>query len=65
MKISADHENNAETFWANCRQQLPAIWEKLHDEVAELTDAEWSAVQAVEGFADGPEHARTALVVVA
>ena len=62
-KVKVDHENIAETFWANLDEQLPEIAAKLResDEV-ELTDEEWATVQAVEGFGNGPSYAPTALV---
>jgi hypothetical protein len=65
VTVRADYENNAELFWDTIREKHPAIAEKLQaDADVFLTDEEWETVQAVEGFEDGPNYARTALLQV-
>jgi hypothetical protein len=64
MKITVDYENNAETFWTNFRVHMPALAARFDlDSTAELTTEEWEKVQTIEGFADGPDYGREALLV--
>jgi hypothetical protein len=63
VKFTVDYENNAETFWAAIKSQLPALAAKfVESDSVELTDDEAAAVKALPGWADGPEHAKTALI---
>jgi len=62
VMVRVDYENNAELFWDTIREKHPAIAEKFQANAnVFLTEEEWETVQAVEGFEDGPNYARTAL----
>lgn len=64
ITITTDEENNGDIFFCELREKFPAIAATIatHDE-AEVTREEWAAIQKLEGFADGPEYARHAMVV--
>ncbi len=65
IHVSADMEYDADEFWAALDAAFSDIAWALRDEGAvALTPGEWDAVQALPGFADGPEHAKTALMVM-
>jgi hypothetical protein len=65
IHFRADMENNADAFWTALDEAFPAIADALRDQdEARLTPDEWAAVQALPGFADGPEHAKEALMVL-
>ena len=65
ITITTDEENNGDVFFCELREKFPAIAATIatHDE-AEVTCEEWAAIQKLDGFADGPDYARHALVVV-
>ena len=56
--VEADSCNNAEAFWAH-----PDAPTDRGDKFAAGRE-EWAAWQRIPGFADGPSHAPTALVLV-
>jgi hypothetical protein len=64
IEIMADIEYNATGFWATMREVMPELTEELlmFPLWIEVTDAQWSQIKAIEGFADGPEHAKFALI---
>ena len=62
-KIEADYENNATLFWASFRETMPRVSEAMErDGVVVVSESGWAAIQKIQGFADGPAHARAALV---
>ena len=65
ITITTDEENNGDVFFCELREKFPAIAATImrHDE-AEVSREEWAAIQKLDGFADGPDYARRALVVV-
>ena len=60
--ITADVENFAELFWSNLDEQMPELADELRRGSVAVDAETWEAVQAIEGFADGPAHAPTALI---
>lgn len=65
-RVQVDHENNAETWWDALREREPALAARLGDsDTLEITADELARLQALPGWADGPAHARTALIVEA
>ncbi len=60
--ITADVENFAELFWSNLDEQMPELADKLRRGSVAVDSKTWEAVQAMEGFADGPAYAPTALI---
>ena len=62
--ITADEENNAETFWSEFDSAYPEIADQVREGAATIDNATWDAIQKLAGFADGPEYARTPFVVV-
>ncbi len=62
-KIEADYENNATLFWASFRETMPSVSAAMerHGHVV-VSENGWAAIQNIPGFADGPAHARAALV---
>lgn len=65
--VVVDDENAAETFWENFREIMPA-WAKVFSdtdsgEAVRIPVRDWQKIQAIEGFADGPEFARTAIAI--
>jgi hypothetical protein len=63
IKIRIEEENNAEEFWGNLDESHPEIADKLRRDGETVVGADtWEAIQNLEGFADGPDHAQTALV---
>ncbi|NJM54595.1 MAG: hypothetical protein HC841_00490 [Verrucomicrobiae bacterium] len=73
-RISADHENNAEAWWENAREAFVAsdwsteIGQLLHGREHHATVSSDEAdrfeawCESLDGFADGPAHAREALI---
>ena len=62
IKIHIDEENNAEQFWGNLDESHPEIADNLRRDGNAIIAAEtWEAIQNLDGFADGPDHAQTAL----
>ena len=65
LTVQYDDENNADTFVCELRQKFPSIAATLwRAGTCDVTREEWAAIQKLEGFADGPAHARHALVVM-
>ena len=62
VTIKADFENNAETFWAAFAKAFPAVANQVRGGKATIDGATWEAIQALEGFSDGPSYAPNALV---
>lgn len=66
LTITADDENCADTFWGHLDMLFPEIADQLRKQnKAVVSPAVWEALQKLEGFRDGPAHAREALLVVA
>jgi hypothetical protein len=65
--VVVDDENNAETFWTNFRDSLPVWAATLADtdagESVRIPVYVWEQIQKIEGFASGPDHARTAIMI--
>lgn len=65
VTIRPDPEYNADAFWIALWDQYPTIARKLSDDdIATITDLQWIGIQKLEGFRNGPEHAREALIIV-
>jgi hypothetical protein len=64
ITIRADDENNAEAFWAKFTESYPGVAEQVRESEAVVDLPTWKAIQQLEGFSDGPEYAKDALVVV-
>ena len=65
ITITADDENNGDVFFCELREKFPSIAATLCTSgTCDVTREEWAAIQKLEGFADGPAHARHALVVM-
>lgn len=65
LTVQFDDENNADIFVCELREKFPAIAATLCTSgTCDVTREEWAAIQKLEGFADGPAHARHALVVM-
>ena len=64
IKIKVDSENNAEAFWTAFDEAFPAIANQVRRGDATVDAATWAAIQKLEGFSDGPGHARDALLAV-
>lgn len=62
ITIKADDENNAELFWANLDEQMPEIADQLRNGEVKVDAETWAKIQAIEGFAGGPNYAPNALV---
>ena len=64
VTIQIDMENTAETFWGEMEAAFPSLCESLRqNDQATVSPETWEAIQKLEGFADGPAYARTALLV--
>ncbi len=65
ITITADDENNGDVFFCELREKFPSIAATLCTSgTCDVTREEWSAIQKLEGFSDGPDYAKSALVVV-
>ena len=65
FKIKADDENNAEKFWSIFSDSHVYLADQIRvSGEAFVTAEDWREIQEIEGFSDGPEHARNALLVV-
>ncbi len=65
ITITADDENNGDVFFCELRKKFPTIAATLCTSgTCEVTREEWAAIQNLEGFSDGPDYAKSALVVV-
>jgi len=64
VRIMADDEYNAEEFWDALRESLPAVAEGLTRGSVEVALDTWAEIQGLPGFAGGPDHAGTAVVVL-
>lgn len=63
VTIRPDAENNADTFWAALDSAYPAIADELRGRGVAVVDSEtWAAIQQLDGFANGPDYAREALI---
>ena len=64
MIVKVEQEYNAETFWANFREQLPEVSDRLgFGSEVEVTKEEWEAIQKIEGFTGGPDYAPVAMTI--
>lgn len=67
ISVVVDDENNAENFWANFRETMPAWAKVLSDtdsgEAVRIPVSVWESIQKIEGFADGPNYASTAIMI--
>lgn len=64
VKITADLENNAETFWDALSESFPEIAAQLREaDTAVVDEKTWAAIQSLPGFDAGPDYARNALIV--
>jgi delta-aminolevulinic acid dehydratase/porphobilinogen synthase len=52
------------SVWDNMRAEMPELTEELlmFPLWIEVTDAQWAKIQAMPGFADGPDHVKFALI---
>lgn len=65
--VAVDDENNAEEFWDNFRESMP-VWAKVLSnteagESVQVPVSVWEEIQKIEGFSDGPDYARTAIMI--
>jgi hypothetical protein len=63
VKIYADHENNGETFWPVFDKQFVDAAKAIRsDGFAIVTMEQWEEIQSIDGFSDGAEFAKDALL---
>jgi hypothetical protein len=63
LRIYADMEYNAESFWEIFSERFTNICEPIRDNGSStVTSEEWEAIKQLKGFGDGPSHARFALI---
>jgi hypothetical protein len=64
IEIMVDAEYNAKAFWDAMRIAMPELVEKLwmFPLWIAVTDDQWAQIQAMPGFARGPEHAKFAVL---
>jgi hypothetical protein len=63
VKIYADHENNGETFWPVFDNQFVDAAKAIRsDGFAIVTMKQWEEIQGIDGFSDGAEFAKDALL---
>ena len=64
VTVEADMENNAEAFWAALGEQFPSVASELRSNgTARVSEQDWLAIQNLEGFSNGPDYARDALII--
>ena len=64
VTIHVDNENNSDEFWGHLDERFPEIAQVLREyDRVRVRDEDWDAIQALPGFANGPDHAREALYV--
>jgi hypothetical protein len=61
--VTADDEANNEEFWEIFKSRHRGIARKLAFGPVSVTRRQWSEMQSIPGFSDGPPHARKALVL--
>lgn len=60
--IASDDENNADEWWGEVRENYPDLAKALaRDERVIVSGDVYESLANLPGFADGPEHAKTAL----
>lgn len=65
VRVSVDHENNADEFWSAMQDRFPEISRRfMLDDETEIDRGTWDEIQRLPGFADGPSFAKYALFVV-
>ena len=66
LAVLVDLENNADGWWTALREHYPRFARVLsHDGHAVIARNLWAQLEALPGFADGPDYAPTALMTVA
>lgn len=65
VTITADMENNAETFWNNFRIEFPDLAMLLGaGNTITVNRKKWEKIKKISGFCDGPDYAREAIIEV-
>ena len=63
IRIQADMEYNAESFWEIFHERFINICEQIRNNGSStVTSEEWEAIKQLKGFGDGPSYARFALI---
>jgi hypothetical protein len=63
LAVLVDLENNADGWWTALREHYPRFARVLsHDGHAVIARNLWAQLEALPGFADGPDYAPTALI---
>jgi hypothetical protein len=64
VAITANDENNAEVFWGEFNERFPEVAAQVRSGTAVVDKPTWDAIRQLNGFSDGPSHARDALLDV-
>ena len=63
IAIRVDEENSAEAWWAALETAYPRFCDSLRSNFVAVISADlWNDLSELDGFNDGPEFARTALL---